>query len=272
MTPTMRDQGTLVRHTSPNIPETPIYQTVATVRRPPLPPPRKTEVQESCMIIGEREVEEEETRRDYYEEVSSKMAMGQHVVQGSYSAEGKKSLSEFLMQRLSMVDNLDIRQNIDVKHETHDIHGDPSRWMRSGDKEYHVTAKNIYDRVAEAVDLCIKEGRAMIVVTVTAERVKPADLEFSIWKSHQAIVTRTIEVDLFATERRRELYHQVMAEQTVAAAGVPRELDSQQTLDFFTRVLGADNPLPVQEPIMASNSYSGVSGPEAYFSSVPFVG
>ena len=56
---------------------------------------------------------------------------------------------------------------------------------------------------------------------------------------------RSLQVDLFATERRRELYYQFMAEQSLGdgrggACADQRRLDSDQTLDFFTRVLGAN--------------------------------
>ena len=197
VTPISREQAVMVKQK----PETPIYQTVATIKRalPPMPLPKPVmEVQESHIRFDAQE-EEEEMRQESYEETTSRMAMGGNVLRGSYRTEasqvkGKQSLSEFLLQRLSMVDNLDIKQKIDVKHDTINITCDVHSYMNTGDKSYHATAANIYDRVGETVDLEIKEGCARIVVTVTAERVKPGDLEFGIWRSHQAVVTRTIEV------------------------------------------------------------------------------
>ena len=157
----------------------------------------------------------------------------------------KQSLSELLLQRLSTIDAKDIRQHIDVKHHSEDIYGDPS-FLHADGSQVRQPGTNNFDSVGEKVDLLLKEGKAFITVKVTAERITPVDLEFNVWRKNQAIVTRVIEVDLLATEQRRRLYYEVMEEPASSRSASsyrvgPNEtvLDSQQTLDLFTRILGA---------------------------------
>ena len=155
----------------------------------------------------------------------------------------KQSLSELLLSRLSTIDAKDIRQHIDVKHHSEDIYGDPS-FLHADGSSVRQPGTNNFDSVGEKVDLLIKEGKAFITVKVTAERITPVDLEFNVWRKNQAIVTRVIEVDLLATEQRRRLYYEVMDEprgtsKYRVASSNETVLDSQQTLDLFTRILGA---------------------------------
>ena len=158
----------------------------------------------------------------------------------------KQSLSQLLLSKLSTIDVKDIRQHIDVKHHSEDIYGDPTLHHADGSLVRQPGTNN-FDTVGEKVDLVLKEGKAFITVTVTAERISPLDLEFNVWRKNQAIVTRVIEVDLLATEQRRRLYYQVMEEPGNQSRGSanyrigPNEtvLDSQQTLDLFTKILGA---------------------------------
>ncbi|KAL4229947.1 hypothetical protein ACF0H5_010338 [Mactra antiquata] len=158
--------------------------------------------------------------------------------------EKKISLYELLMSRLSAIDTTHIKQNIDVKHHSEEIYGDPSLLQADGQYSHNVQRTNDFDTVGEKVDLMIKGGKAFITVKVTAERITPVDIEFNVWRKNQAIVTRTIEVDLLATEKRRRLYYKVM--ETPGGrhsdySGGPNEtvLDSEQTLDLFTKILGA---------------------------------
>lgn len=94
----------------------------------------------------------------------------------------------------------------------------------------------------------LKNGKAFITVTVTAERITPIDIEFNVWRKNQAIVTRVIEIDLFANEQRRRLYETVMERAQTQETGNggftyvnPREtvLSSAQTLDLFTEIMDA---------------------------------
>lgn len=149
------------------------------------------------------------------------------------------------MSRLSTIDAKDIRQKIDVKHNAEDIYGDPRFLQADGEYLRNVAGTNNFETVGEKVDLLLKEGKAYITVKVTAERITPVDLEFNVWRKNQAIVTRTIEVDLLATEQRRRLYYKVMEEPAGGTRGGykagPNEtvLDSQETLELFTKILGA---------------------------------
>ena len=150
------------------------------------------------------------------------------------------------MTRLSTIEAKDIKQHFDVKHHSEDIYGDP-RFLHADGSQVRQPGTNNFDSVGEKVDLVLKEGKAFITVTVTAERITPVDLEFNVWRKNQAIVTRVIEVDLLATEHRRRLYYEVMEEPGYKSRGGssyragPNEtvLDSQQTLELFTRILGA---------------------------------
>ena len=161
----------------------------------------------------------------------------------------KQSVTELLLERLSTIDSKDIHQKIDVKHHSEDIYGDPRFLHADGSSGKSSYGTNDFDTVGEKVDLLLKDGKAYITVRVTAERITPVDIEFNVWRKNQAIVTRVIEVDLLATEQRRRLYYKVMEEQThdPRASGrrdyraVQNEtiLDGHQTLELFSRILGA---------------------------------
>ena len=157
----------------------------------------------------------------------------------------RQSLSELLLSRLSLVDSRHIRQSIDVRHDYQDIYGDPRFLHADGETSYGTSGTNNFDTVDEKVDLMIKEGKAFITVIVTAERITPVDVEFNVWRKNQAIVTRTIEVDLLATEHRRRLYYKVMdttgrsTSSSFRSGSHETVLDGQETLDLFTRILGA---------------------------------
>ena len=149
------------------------------------------------------------------------------------------------MSRLSTIDKQHIKQTIDVKHDHEDIFGDPRFMQADGEYVQNVSGTNDFDTVGEKVDLLLKEGKAYITVKVTAERITPIDLEFNVWRKNQATVTRTIEVDLLATEKRRRLYYKVMEEPARGSRSEyrvgPNEtiLDSKETLELFTKILGA---------------------------------
>lgn len=151
------------------------------------------------------------------------------------------------MSRLSTIDAKDIKQTIDVKHDSVDIYGDARFLQADGEYTQNVPGSNTnnFDTVGEKVDLLLKHGKAYITVKVTAERITPVDLEFNVWRKNQAIVTRTIEVDLLATEHRRRLYYKVMEEpaggsnRTYMAGPNETILDSVATLDLFSKILGA---------------------------------
>ncbi|XP_052278050.1 uncharacterized protein LOC127876687 [Dreissena polymorpha] len=161
----------------------------------------------------------------------------------------RQSISELLLDRLSLIDSRHIRQTIDVKHDHEDIYGDPRFLHADGEASYGGSSTSNFDTVGEKVDLLLKDGKAYITVKVTAERVTPVDLEFNVWRKNQAIVTRTIEVDLLATEERRRLYYKVMESHGGGGSGSSRGsyranahetvLDGPETLALFTRILGA---------------------------------
>lgn len=177
-------------------------------------------------------------------------------------------MSELLLSRLSTIEAKDIRQHIDVKHHAEDIYGDPS-FLHADGSLVRQPGTNNFDTVGEKVDLLLKEGKAFITVTVTAERITPVDLEFNVWRKNQAIVTRVIEVDLLATEQRRRLYYQVMEEPGSKSRGSsdyrvgPNEtvLDSQQTLELFTRILGAADGEGDKEDITVKTRQSKTTRP-----------
>lgn len=150
-----------------------------------------------------------------------------------------------LLSRLVNVDSRHITQKIDVKHNSEDIYGDPRLLNADGGHAYGPFGTSNFDTVGEKVDLMMKEGKAFILVTVTAERITPVDIEFNVWRKNRAIVTRTIQVDLLATEHRRRLYYKVMQEadgsRSSYKSGSSHEtvLDSEKTLELFTRILDA---------------------------------
>lgn len=159
----------------------------------------------------------------------------------------KKNLSELLLSKLATIDSKDIRQHIDVKHHHEDIYGDLNLVHADGSRAGQFGTSN-FDSVAENVDLMLKNGKAFITVTVTAERITPIDIEFNVWRKNQAIVTRVIEIDLFANEQRRRLYETVMERAQTQETGNggytyvnPREtvLSSEETLDLFTEIMDA---------------------------------
>ncbi|KAH3804455.1 hypothetical protein DPMN_132829 [Dreissena polymorpha] len=163
-------------------PETPIYETMTTVKTSiePLPPPRskpkpkpkltQTEVQEShiqfdevqeekCIrfdkVIKEEKPDVEESRYSYDE--------SDVVIRGSYTennADGNQmalvrrkgqSLSEYLLSRLKHVENVDIQQKIAVKHNSDDFHGNPRHLNADG-----LAYDGNFNTVHEKVDLFIK--------------------------------------------------------------------------------------------------------------------
>lgn len=152
-----------------------------------------------------------------------------------------------LLSKLATIDSKDIRQHIDVKHHHEDIYGDLNLVNADGSRAGQFGTSN-FDSVAENVDLMLKNGKAFITVTVTAERITPIDIEFNVWRKNQAIVTRVIEIDLFANEQRRRLYETVMERAQTQETGNggytyvnPREtvLSSEETLDLFTEIMDA---------------------------------
>lgn len=109
----------------------------------------------------------------------------------------------------------------------------------------------------------LKNGKAFITVTVTAERITPIDIEFNVWRKNQAIVTRVIEIDLFANEQRRRLYETVMERAHTQRTGNggytyvnPREtvLSSDETLDLFTEIMDTADGEGDQEDITVRKS------------------
>lgn len=156
-----------------------------------------------------------------------------------------QTITQLLLERLSTIDQKDIRQHIDVKHHSEDIYGDPKLMHADGESSNKTVGTSDFDTVAEKVDLMVKNGKAFIIVKVTAERITPVDREFNIWRKNQAIVTRTIEVDLLATEHRRRFYYQIMEEPDIRSRGSNSTgssetvLDSYETLELFTKILGA---------------------------------
>ena len=158
------------------------------------------------------------------------------------AAKSKQTLTEMVLSRLVNVDSRHIKQTIDVKHNSEDIYGDPRLLNADGRHANSPFGTSNFDTVGEKVDLTMKEGKAFIIVTVTAERVTPIDTDFNVWRKSQAIVTRTIQVDLLATEHRRKLYYKVMSEadgsnSTYTSGSHETVLDSDKTLELFTRIL-----------------------------------
>lgn len=163
----------------------------------------------------------------------------------------KQNLTNLLLARLSTMDAKDIRQSLDVKHHHEDIYGDPPLQQADGTSSKFITTSN-YDTVTENVDLEMRDGKAIITVIVTAERLTPIDYEFHVWRKNQAIVTRVVEIDFYADEQRRVLYDRVM--DRVDDEGYannkryshytkrkPMEvtLSSQDTLDLFNELMEA---------------------------------
>lgn len=150
---------------------------------------------------------------------------------------------------MSTIDAKDIRQHIDVKHHNEDIYGD-IRFQHVDGSQTGSGSTSDFDSVGENIDLVMKDGKAFITVTVTAERYTPIDFEFNVWRKSQAIVTRVIEIDFLANEQRRRLYYHVMekagTEEEHSHAGhrivgrpVETVLSSKETLDLFSEIMDA---------------------------------
>lgn len=163
----------------------------------------------------------------------------------------KQNLTNLLLTRLSTMDSKDIRQTLDVKHHHEDVYGDPHLEQADGTSSRRITNSN-YDTVTENVDLEMKDGKAYITITVTAERLTPIDYEFHVWRKNQAIVTRVVEIDFYADEQRRMLYDRVMDRVDDEGYSTtnkyshytrrkPQEvvLSSQDTLELFNELMDA---------------------------------
>ncbi|KAK6172901.1 hypothetical protein SNE40_016470 [Patella caerulea] len=162
----------------------------------------------------------------------------------------KQNLSQLLLSKLEKIDSKDIRQNIDVKHTNEEIFGDIEFINADGTPSSSNDTKN-FDSVSENVDLTLRDGKAIVIITVNAERIVPIDYEFNVWRKSAAIVTRQIEIDLFANDQRRRLYQHVM--ETSGPVGAIEDgfsyrrnsrtgenekvLNSMQTLKLFTEIL-----------------------------------
>ncbi|WAQ97994.1 hypothetical protein MAR_022367 [Mya arenaria] len=257
MAPKMQEERIPIKYKplSESEPERPIYKTVATIQtKVKEPPPPKKEHKEHIerkkyKIVSSKATEEQESHMrfddfDYNfhtENVEYKVSPIEREPE-----QPRQSLTELLLSRLSRVDRKHIRQTIDVKHDHQDIYGDPRFMHADGETSYGTAGTSNFDTVGEKVDLILKGGKAFITVIVTAERVTPVDIEFNVWRKNQAIVTRVIEVDLLATEQRRRLYYKVMESPTGRSHGAYSStgqhetvLDSYETLELFTKILGA---------------------------------
>lgn len=165
--------------------------------------------------------------------------------------EKKQSLSTLLLSKLSSIDSKDIRQHIDVQHQNEDIYGEVAFVHADGTRSGSGNT-SAFDSVHENVELVLKEGKAIVIIKVIAERIVPIDYEFNVWRKSQAIVTRNIEIDLLANEQRRRLYEHLMetagrgsgalesghgAEGGSGSEGHERQLSSLETLRLFSQIL-----------------------------------
>lgn len=159
----------------------------------------------------------------------------------------KQNLSQMLLSKLAQIDSKDITQHIDVQHNNEEIYGDIKFIHADGSKTEAMDTTN-FDSVSEHIDLMLKEGKALITIKVTAERIIPIDFEFNVWRKSQAIVTRNIEIDLKANDQRRRLYEHVMetTPRRMIGSGSGSSsyrqsdeavLSSKDTLKLFTRLL-----------------------------------
>jgi hypothetical protein len=168
----------------------------------------------------------------------------------------KQNLTNLLLSRLSTMDSKDIRQTIDVKHHHEDIFGDPNLSQADGTSSRRITSSN-YDTVTENVDLTMKDGKAFITITVTAERLTPVDYEFHVWRKNQAIVKRVVEIDFYADEQRRVLYDRVMDRID------DEELSKNNRYSHYTRrkpqeiVLSSRDTLDLFNELMESTGWEG---------------
>ncbi|KAL8605336.1 hypothetical protein ACOMHN_031275 [Nucella lapillus] len=121
----------------------------------------------------------------------------------------KQNLSTMLLSKLASIDSQDLRQTIDVQHHHEELYGHVQLVHADGSRARSEHTSN-FDSVKENVELEVKDGKALVVIKVIAERIVPIDLEFNVWRKSQAIVTRNIEIDLRATDQRRRLYQRVM--------------------------------------------------------------
>lgn len=68
-----------------------------------------------------------------------------------------------------------------------------------------------FDTISEKVDIGLLDGKAQLAVKVRCDRVVPIRGVEDMFKKSSVIVTRLIEIDLYVTEERKQLYEQVMA-------------------------------------------------------------
>jgi hypothetical protein len=68
-----------------------------------------------------------------------------------------------------------------------------------------------FDTISEKVDIGLLDGKAQLAVKVRCDRIVPIRGVEDMFKKSSVIVTRLIEIDLYVTEERRQLYENVMA-------------------------------------------------------------
>jgi len=140
-----------------------------------------------------------------------------------------------------------IKQTINVEREEEDIIGPlPVRHADgSGGKPEDMLN---FDTVSEKVDLGLKEGKAEVTVKVRCERIVPIRGVEDMFKKSSVIVTRLIEIDLFATEERRRLWENIVRRTSQSAISDGRErrryvandakLSTKDTFNLYKTFMG----------------------------------
>jgi hypothetical protein len=182
------------------------------------------------------------------------MVDGEETIQATASSnvhakrQSLQEMAESRQQRLKPKSN-SVRQNVHVDHEESDIKGEPHLHHADGSD---ATARDLltFDTVSEDVNLGVKDGVAQVEVKVRCERVSPIEGSFNMWRKSAVIITRLIQIDLEASEERRELYRKILnnelgkpmidnkpASQPTFVNG-EKILDKKQTFHVYSALMG----------------------------------
>lgn len=160
--------------------------------------------------------------------------MEKQMISRSETARIGKSQTEIDIARL--VANAppgSVRQTINVEREEEEIIGP----LPNQPKEGPDGLLN-FDTISEKVDLGIQEGVANLVVKVRCERIVPIRGVEDMFKKSSVIVTRRIEIDLNATNERRNLYNNIMDNKGNQNGRHIRNLSNKETFKLYKAFMG----------------------------------
>ena len=169
-----------------------------------------------------------------------------------------------------------IKQTINVEREEEDILGPLPTNHADGTHAKPEDMLN-FDTVSEKVDMGLRDGKAEVAVKVRCERIVPIRGVEDMFKKSSVIVTRLIEIDLFATEERRQLWESIKRRtaQTSVTDGTERrqitgrdtKLSTKDTFNLYKTFMGlaeADDSGKQRERMRIDRKVEEERRPELY--------